>query len=143
MPALKLYYQVFPIFDENGNPKGDIARPIVQILVNHKHGKIVGPLKAIVDSGADYNLFPADFGDLMGIKIRSGEPWVTEGIGGQEVRIFRHWGIKIFLEGFSFDTFIDFSYEVRVPLLGQQGFFDKVKSIKFVRPKEEFLIEPK
>ncbi len=138
---IKIYYEVFPVLNSSGKKIGEVARPIIYFLLNYKHGKMFGPMGAIIDSGADYNLFPADVADILGIKLMKGEEKVNEGIGGKRVKTYRHLGIKMFVEGYSFNTSIDFSKEISVPLLGQQGFFDKFKKITFSRVDEEVLIE--
>lgn len=140
---IKFYYRVFPQINSKGKETGEVARPVVQILINYRHGKMFGPVEALLDSGSDFNLFPADIAHALGINLKSGIVKITEGIGRHRITTYRHSGIKIYIEGHSFDTSIDFSSDVTVPLLGQQGFFDKFKSIKFERPQEEFLLEPK
>ena len=137
---IKLYYEVFPVTNSSGKKIGEIARPIIYLLLNYKHGKIFGPMGALVDSGADYNLFPAVVSEILGINLKKGIEKVNEGIGGKRVKTYRHSGIKMFVEGHSFETSIDFSQEISVPLLGQQGFFDKLKTITFNRREEELII---
>jgi len=138
--TIKLYYQVFPVVDNFGKKIGEVARPFVNIVLNYKHGKMLGPMWALIDSGADYNLFPAEITPTLGINFKKGAPKTNEGIGGKRVKTYRHRGIKIFIEGYSFETSIDFGEEISVPLLGQQGFFDKFKQITFKRPQEEIII---
>ena len=137
---IKLYYQIFPITDSAGKEIGEIARPVVKILLNYKHGKIFGPIRTLLDSGSDYNLFPAEIAEILGINLRKGLIKTTEGIGSKRITTYRHSGIKIYIERHSFETSIDFSKEISVPLLGQQGFFDKFKQVTFKRPKEEIII---
>ena len=139
---IKLYYEVFPIIDNSGEKIGEVARPIVYLILNYKHGKMFGPMGAILDSGADYNLFPAEVADILGINLMKGEEKLNEGIGGKRVKTYRHTGIKMFVESYNFDTSIDFSKEISVPLLGQQGFFDKFKTITFARPTVELILTP-
>lgn len=137
---IKLYYEILPLVDNHGRITGKVARPTIDILLKYKHGKMIGPIKAVIDSGSDYNLFPAEIADVLGIKITNGRLKVTEGIGGKTIKTYRHYGIKMFVEGQSFETSIDFSKEISVPLLGQQGFFDKFKQIAFKRPIEKIII---
>lgn len=144
MAQKKFYYTLLPILDSQGHKISEVARPIIDIVLNYKHGKMVGPIKALLDSGADNNLSPSVIGFALGINIKNGRRFSTFGISGGEIVVYRHYGIKIFINGNSFETFLDFSDGYKdIPLLGQQGFFDKVKSIKFIRPKEEFLVELK
>lgn len=138
--SIKLFYENFPIIDNTGEIVGSVARPIIDLLMNYKHGEMIGPIQALVDSGSDYNLFPAEIANILGVRLEKGILKVTEGIGGKTVKTYRHSGIKMYVEGHSFETSIDFSKEVTVPLLGQQGFFDKFKRITFSRPDEEITI---
>lgn len=137
---IKLYYEVFPVLNSSGKKIGEVARPIIYLLLNYKHGKLLGPMGAIIDSGADYNLFPAVVAEILGINLKKGIEKVNEGIGGKRVKTYRHSGIKMFVEGYSFDTSIDFGKEISVPLLGQQGFFDKFRTITFNRQREELIL---
>ena len=137
---IKFYYQIFPVIDSNGKEIGEIARPVVKVLLNYKHGKIFGPISTLLDTGSDYNLFPAEIAEVLGISLRKGLVRITEGIGGKRIIAYRHSGITMYVEGHSFETSIDFSKEISVPLLGQQGFFDKFEQIVFKRPAEEIII---
>lgn len=76
---IKLYYQIFPVTDSTGKEIGEIARPVVKILLNFKHGKMIGPISALLDSGSDYNLFPAEMAEVLGISLRKGLVKITEG----------------------------------------------------------------
>lgn len=138
--TIQLFYQVFPVIDSSGKKIGEVARPIVDIVLNYKHGKMFGPMGALIDSGADYNLFPAEIAPVLGINLKKGVEKINEGIGGKRVKTYRHLGIKMFIEGNSFETSVDFGEEISVPLLGQQGFFDKFKKISFNRQDEEIII---
>lgn len=103
---------------------------------------MIGPIGALIDSGADFNLFPSKIGVAMGINIEKGKKLSTFGISGQAITTFRHSGIRIFVEGNNFETFIEFSEEYEgIPILGQQGFFDKLKKIALSRVKEEIVLE--
>lgn len=139
--SIKFFYETFPVIDDTGKIVGNVARPIVDVLLNYKHGRMVGSIEALIDSGSDYNLFPAEIADILGIRLVKGVLKVTEGIGGKTIKTYRHSGIKMYIEGYSFETFIDFSSEISVPLLGQQGFFDKFKKITLSRVKEEIILE--
>ena len=98
-------------------------------------------LGALIDSGADYNLFPAEIASALGINLKKGTKKINEGIGRKRVKTYRHSGIRVYVEGHSFETTIDFGEEISVPLFGQQGFLDKFKQIVFKRPKEEIIIK--
>jgi len=142
MSLKKFYYTRFPIVNSKGHKIAEIARPLVEIILNYKHGSMVGPINALPDSGADYNLFSSSICPTLGISLRKGKKFSVVGISGEEIITYRHYGISIFIEGYKFETFIDFSDHYQdTPILGQQGFFDKFKSIKFSRVKEEIILE--
>lgn len=141
--SIKFFYETFPIIDNTGKSVGKIARPIIDLWLNYKHGKMFGPVQALIDSGADYNLFPTEVANIIGIRLTKGVLKIIEGIGDKRIKTYRHLGVKMFVEGYSFETFIDFSHEIKVPLLGQQGFFDKFKKISFDRVKEEVILKTK
>ena len=138
----KFYYTQFPVVDNHGKKIGKVARPIIEIVINFRHGKMVGPIEALIDSGADHNLFPAEIASALGINLKKGKKFSTFGISGDEIVVYRHYGIKIFVNGSSFETSIDCSDKYHeIVLLGQQGFFDKLKKITFDRVNEEFIVE--
>lgn len=97
-------------------------------------------IMALVDSGSEYNLFPASIGEKLGINIRKGKKQKIAGIGNILIETFLHRGIGIFIEGHKIESFAYFSYDQKIPLLGQNGFFDKCTEVKFNRRKEEIFI---
>ena len=142
MPKKKFYYVKFPILDERGNKIDEVARPIIEIILNYKHGRMIGPIGVLIDSGADFNLFPSVIGVAMGINIKKGKKLSTFGISGESLTTYRHSSIRVFVEGNNFETFIEFGEEYKgIPILGQQGFFDKFKKITLSRVKEEIVLE--
>jgi len=139
---IELFYTTLPIINDKRQITGSVARPMIDIILNYKHGKMVGPVQALIDSGADYNLFPEEVASIIGVKLTNGVLRMTEGIGGKTIKAYRHSGIKMFVEGHSFVTSVDFSEEVTVPLLGQQGFFNKFDSVTLLRQKEKIILKP-
>lgn len=144
MSLKKFYYTRFPIVDNKGNKIAEIARPLIEIILKNKRGQMIGPIVALLDSGADYNLFPAYICPTLGINLTKGEKSSVVGVSGDKIITYRHYGINIFVEGYRLETFIDFSdYYRDMPILGQQGFFDKFKKINFDRTNEELILETK
>jgi len=116
---------------------GEKFRPIINIAISHKN-TISSGIKALVDSGADKNLFPAWMGEWLGINFKKHEyNKIIYGIGGAEIKAYTQ-KVKVHLHKFSYDTEIDFSFEQQIPLLGRDGFFNLFKSIKF-KEGERFL----
>lgn len=142
MSLKKFYYTKLPILDSHGKKVGEVARPIIEIIIKYKRGEMVGPIAALIDSGADYNLFPSYMCQSLGINLKSGQKFSVRGVSGDKIITYRHFGIRIFVEGDAVDTFIDFSdFYHEIPILGQQGFFDKFRSVRFSRSKEEIVLE--
>src|SRR3989344_2613290 len=134
--TIQLWYQELPGLNKKGE-KSTLPKPFIDIQVNYRHQRMIG-IRALVDSGSDYNLFPGAICEALGIKIKKGKLLPIYGIGMKEpIPAYRHFGIKIFMEGMNFDTFADFSLEHEVSILGQNGFFDKFEKITFDRVAEK------
>lgn len=123
------------IFPPKSNLKtGKIVKgvflPIVPVRLNYNHQLFPNPINALLDSGSERNLFPAFFAEKLNINVKKGKIQPTRGIGTIVVTAYTH-NIKIFVQSISFDTQIDFSYEIDYPLLGRDGFFNKFKKVTF------------
>ena len=138
--TIKLWYEDLPGLNTKGKP-AILPKPYIDVVINYKHGQML-PTKALVDSGSDTNLFPGVFCRSLGISIKKGIKIPILGIGKRDpITAYRHFGIKMYLEGYSFETFIDFCQEQQTSLLGQDGFFDKFKSVTFKRQEELMIFE--
>lgn len=49
-----------------------ILRPVIPIEILYKSRSV--PYEVLVDSGADFCIFDAEIGELVGIDVASGEP---------------------------------------------------------------------
>lgn len=65
-----------------------LIRPIIPITL-HYHNQSV-TYEALVDSGADMSMFPAQIGELLGIDIKSGQKGELQGVVGQSVAAYYH-----------------------------------------------------
>jgi hypothetical protein len=116
---------------------GEKFRPVISIAISYGN-TIFSGIEAMVDSGADKNLFPAWIGTRLGMNFNSSEySKIIYGIGGAQIKAFTQ-KVRLHIYKFSFDTEIDFSFEQQIPLLGRDGFFSLFKSIKF-KEGERFL----
>lgn len=130
---MKFTYNYLP--GPRKNPKtgeiiGLIYYPVVPVKLCYRHHIFKYLINSLVDSGSDRNLFPAEIGENIGIKIKNEFSQEIGGIGGIKVIAFTH-KVKIYLGSFEIDTFVDFSYEQKVPLLGRNGFFNFFKNVIF------------
>jgi hypothetical protein len=146
MSKLLLPYVCFPEKDLiTGKIKNEIYRPLIPIRISYNHTISFYSFDCLVDSGSDKNLFPAQIGELIGIKIRKGPKRIICGIGNSNLEAFTHI-VKIFINAtgkINFETTIDFSYEQQLPLLGRNGFFNHFISVNFKDAEKTLELETK
>lgn len=136
--SISLSYLPFNIIDPNTNQLiGEIFRPFISIKLSIEFGKIIFPVEALVDSGADRNLFPLTLGEIIGINFKNNKQITLYGIGGSKIIAYRA-RLNIWLLGSKYETEADFAPLQKIPILGRSGFFNLFKSIKF-REKDRFL----
>jgi len=115
--------------------------PYLRIAV--RHTGITQPFLALVDSGAIDTLFPAVVAEVIGIDLESGVRKVYFGIGGHAAIGYVH-ECQLQVQGFNPWTRIRIGFvdTIKVPLLGQSGFFENYQVI-FERFKYSFEVYPK
>lgn len=138
MKDYKFYYFPVPQEDQNGKIFY-VPKPIIDVAINYSHNKPI-VIKSLIDSGADHNLLPAQLGEALGLNIKKGKKQIITGIGGIQIESFLHNKLGIFIEGNKIESFAYFSYQQQIPLLGQNGFFDRCNRVVFDRKKEEIII---
>lgn len=99
----------------------------------------------LIDSGADFCILPAEIGEYLGIKVKSG---LKQNFGGIQEKgsalAFLH-EIILTIGGFEYQTSIGFSYDIAkmgYGILGQKGFFNLFK-VQFDYRKEEIELKEK
>jgi hypothetical protein len=131
MARTKYYFLAFDNIDPvNGEKIGEIFRPYVPIRLSLGHGKISNLIDALVDSGADRNLFPYELGLLIGINFKKCPKKYIHGIGGIQIEAYTS-KFNIWINGNKYATEADFSTVQQVPLLGRRGFFNLFTCIEF------------
>ena len=103
----------------------------------------------LLDSGADYNLFHAEIGELIGIdNHEEGKEQLLYGIEGEGIKSYFH-DIVIEIGGWKYKTYSGFTdfggsklNKMPYGLLGQEGFFNYFK-VNFDYQKLEIEIKPK
>lgn len=113
-----------------------ILRPIIPISL--KYGDKSLRYEALVDSGADFNIFPLEIADKLAIKFKDNKKLYFTGIGGNPItgkitEIVIELGSKKILTKAVFA-------EVGNGILGQYGFFDMLQ-IKFNLNSKEIVID--
>jgi len=125
---MQFYYKKFKLDGE------DVLRPIIPIglLFNGRSVRY----EALIDSGADFNIFNAEIGEILGININSGKKIKFSGIAGKPFEVYIH-NLILEVGGWQYKIKAGFSYEISpygFGILGQRGFFNLFK-IKFVFSK--------
>lgn len=116
-----------------------IDRPTLPITLeyNGKYRPVSAPVNCLLDSGSDMNLFPEHFAYGLGITdIDSRPEHPIKGIGNISITGHDVFNIKLYVgdkkSSINFSTWICFSPEQTVPLLGIDGFFNNFKNITFM-----------
>ena len=132
---MKFTYREIPIlFSPATKRKKFIYRPILPvILIRGK--KFVG-YEALVDSGADYNIFHSRIAEILGISLTKSHKRQILGIGNQELKGYEH-DVNLKIARKEYISKVIFSNKIppnSFGILGNQGFFDHFK-VTFKYPK--------
>ena len=115
-----------------------VHRPFVPVhlFANEKRSPV--PVYALLDSGCDRVIFPADLSALVGIvDFRSGQQAKAIGVSGQPQDVFEHQlALRIVGDTRLLPLAVGFSNEVPLPLLGR-SFFAQFKVIMFKESERE------
>ncbi len=115
-----------------------LIRPIIPITLQYKNNKQVY-YEALVDSGADICVFPAQIGELMEIPVKTGESGPLSGITGKSETIYYH-EISIGIGGNMTTTRAGFTYSKNASygFLGQKGIFNMyIAEFKYLKETVE------
>ncbi len=119
----------------------ELLKPIIPIGLLY-NGRII-KYEALIDSGADFNIFNAEIGELFGIDIRSGKKMEFSGIAGEPFEVYLH-NLTLEIGGWRYNIMAGFSYEISphgFGILGQKGFFNLFR-VKFIHSKGTIEITP-
>mgnify|MGYP001600290209 CR=1 FL=1 len=118
---------------------GETIRPVIPVVLRHKDRSL--RYEALVDSGADLCIFHAEAGEYLGIDVKRGRPLEVFGVGGKVSLYYLH---KIIIEvgGCPFEIEAGFMPGVSgqvmsYGVLGQRGFFNLFKAVKFDFHKQD------
>lgn len=141
MAKISFSYFVEKITDpETGKIVAQKVKPIIPIRLSINRGNPSNFVNALVDSGSDRNLFPKQWGDMLGINFRKIKPVQIVGIGNVIITAYPS-QINVWLEGKKYPTDADFSPQQQMPLLGRFGFFNLFKEVTFDENKQYLHIE--
>ena len=101
---------------------------------------------ALVDSGADYCVFPVDYGILIGLDVEKGNLLPTHGVGGKEMLYFHNVKVIVKLGDDCYEFICQAGFSKRmnqrgVGLLGRKGFFSLFNRVIFEENKRNLILE--
>jgi len=128
---------------------GPYKRPIIPVRLTYGGNSV--NTQALIDSGADFNLFHLSIAKDLGLKINMNKPIIFSGVGNKKRNLTGYMGIldlMIFNKGnnIEFSTPIVFSEDIPsdgFPLLGETGFFDRLEEIHFYYKRGKVVLQDK
>ncbi|MEK9186449.1 MAG: hypothetical protein AAB885_02570 [Patescibacteria group bacterium] len=142
---MKFEYKKIELPKSDAFLRGHFAlRPIIPVFFKIPNANRKIGYEALVDSGADYNIFPAQIAEIMGLNVKKGRLDVFGGVGGGKYAAYFH-KVKMFIGGWEYEIDCGFSYDFApwgYGIVGQKGFFD-LFVIKFDYLKKEIEIKPR
>ena len=139
-PYIKFPSLPNPAFPDRKHGK----RPVIPIEVKYKEKAI--KYLALIDSGADFCIFHAEIGEIIGVNVKKGPKLEYYGITGEKEEAFFH-NISINIGGWDRKCYCGFSYQSnknKMPygILGQKGFFDLFR-VSMDYEKNQIELKPK
>lgn len=107
---------------------GAFWRPFLPISLRHNEKEL--NYVALLDSGADFNIFHSDIATVLDIDLTKLPSKSFSGINSGSKGIMKMAVIEIGVDDFMFNTPIYFSSDISPDgygIVGQQGFFDRFK----------------
>lgn len=99
-----------------------ILRPVIPIILEYQDKKV--GYKALIDSGADYNIFHTQVREILGLEIKFGKREIFGGISGEKLTAYFHF-INAEIGGWKYKLYCGFSYDIPpfgYGVLGQKDF---------------------
>jgi len=146
LSTITLQYTKLVIPASQQNSKRIIHCPLLNTKLFHGQTETMFDFPSVVDSGADFCVFPEKYGSIIGLKIKNVRPTVTHGVGGEEELYFHkiRVGVNIRNQMWKFSANVGFSYKMNkkgAGLLGRQGFFNQFTEVAFNQNKRMFRIK--
>lgn len=119
-----------------------VLRPVIPLTIEYQSRSI--SYEVLVDSGADFCVFDAQIGELLGIDVESGIRQNMSGITGVIQPYYLHM-VTLRVGGWPYTAAVGFLpniANVGYGVVGQKGFFDRF-IVKFYYEKEEIELKEK
>jgi hypothetical protein len=126
---------------------GSHKRPIIPVRISYKTSSINTP--ALIDSGADFNVFPLSIAKDLGLDLNLDKPVIFGGVGDKSPKLTGYLAVvdlMIFNKGknIKFSTPVVFTESIPsngFSLLGETGFFDHLSRISFLYKQGKVWLE--
>jgi len=139
---MKFDYQDWPAEASEAFPhRKKTSRPTIRLTARFQNES--AEMLALIDSGADYCLFPSSLGEELGLDIKSGPKEWTQGSDGQPFIAYFH-EITLIVKTHQIQAWVGFAEECPWPLLGHLGFLEYFQvKLDFRRKQLELRPYPK
>ena len=139
-------YRKIQIPAQSGNPAKTIHVPVLKTTLFYKNNERLFDIDSLVDSGADFCVFPANTGKAIGLDVQEGENVATYGIGGKETLYFHKVKVEVTIkdEPWIFECRAGFSTKMNakgIGFLGRDGFFDLFQEVAFNQKVKMFRLK--
>ena len=139
-------YQRIQIPASDNSPAKTLYAPILKSSLFHKNTGRLFYFDSIVDSGADFCVFPANAGKAIGLNIYEGKNISTFGVGGKETLYFHKVKVEVIVndQSWKFECQAGFSTKLNtkgIGFLGRDGFFDLFKEVSFNQKVKMFRLK--
>ena len=139
-------YRKIQIPVQAGTSAKIIYVPVLKTTLFYKNDKWLFDFDSVVDSGADFCVFPAKMGMAIGLDVYRGESVTTNGIGGKEILYFHRVKVEIIIndEPWAFECRAGFSTKLNtkgIGFLGRDGFFDIFQEVAFNQKAKMFRLK--
>lgn len=134
---MKFKYRKINLKDPFSNKKY-ILRPIIPVSLKYEDKSI--HYEALIDTGADFCIFPIELANTLGINLNPRRIIYFSGVEGEPLKGFIS-DVIFSIGEINIHTKIVFSESGSTRILGQKGFFDHF-DVKFSYQKQIIQIEP-
>ena len=139
-------YQKIQIPPRGHLPAKTIHAPVLKTSLFYENKERLFYFDSIVDSGADFCVFPANAGKAIGLDVYEGENIVTSGVGGKETLYFHKVKVEIVVnnQSWKFGCQAGFSTKLNtkgIGFLGRDGFFDLFQEVSFNQNAKMFRLK--
>ena len=146
MNYITVPYQKIQILPQGDSPAKTLHAPVLKTSLFHKNKERLFFFDSIVDSGADFCVFPANAGKAIGLDVHEGKSVSTFGIGGKEILNFHKVTVEVIIndQSLKFECQAGFSTNLNakgIGFLGRDGFFDLFQEVAFSQKVKMFRLK--